>query len=108
MKITIVLEVPEGTTVSLGEYVPPFSPDIPIAKEALPLPGDGVDVNQPAVFRGAANVPITSGPPQVWAVGQVHQAGHQPLKAGAKGGLFCPSKVGQSPDGRAIWCPFRA
>lgn len=90
-QIVIRIEIPDGVKVSvvtepdsvLSEPLPPEP-----TRSLPPFPTNGGPIGRP-------------GP--VWAVGQVHETGHKPLRAGNKGGVFCPQKLD---DGS--WCKFRA
>lgn len=81
--ITIQIQVPDGVTVNVAQIGHDDEPPFP---------------SEPTPFRGAA----IQQPSTAWQEGQVHVAGHKPLKTNARG-LFCPTKV---QDGS--WCDWRA
>lgn len=97
-QIVIRIEIPDGVKVSVVT-----EPDS-VLSEPLPtepgMPANGGYPVQPVIARTMAyEQPVG----QRWAVGQVHETGHKPLRAGNKGGVFCPQKLD---DGS--WCKFRA
>lgn len=58
---------------------------------------------EPTVRMEEPPFPGTERPPHGgWAEGQIHAAGHKPLRARQNGSLFCPSKL---PGGG--WCDFK-
>lgn len=99
--LTITIDVPDGVPVAISNGTVPDD----FASEPLPLDtfegesGGNVGPITP-IHRTMATAPVAV---RAWQVGEVHMQGHKPLKAGSKGGVYCPTATGKDQ-----WCSFRA
>ena len=100
--IQLRITVPDGTAYRVINVPEPDS----VLTEPLPTEPVAADWSQPTGEAPSARRGIAVQPGQVWAVGQVHAKDHKPLRANSRG-LFCPTPIGQGPDGKALFCPFR-
>lgn len=91
-----VIAAPEPESV-LADPIPP-EPPVESVEWAGAVP---IGNEIPNARRGIA---VQQG--NVWQIGQVHAQNHKPLKANARG-LYCPTPIGQGPDGKSLFCPFR-
>lgn len=115
--ITISISVPDGVDFHVTAGPPPDD----FEHEPLPDPdrfGPDADLppsnghQEPVSLRrdtmtavAVAPAPVAA-PARMWAVGEVHQQGHKPLKSNRRG-LFCPTSLGKDPNGETIFCPWR-
>ena len=98
--ITIRIQIPEGVSVSLSNGTVPDD----FENEPLPPePADSAEQFAPVAVAPVVRTMATAQPRMTLSAGDVHAPGHKALKGGAKGGLFCPTKL---TDGS--WCQFRA
>lgn len=89
-----VKAAPRPAPVPAPAPPPRVAPDEPPLPPPPPIEEDGW-----AAVVAAAPQPAPHGG---WKEGEVHEAGHRPLRARANGSLYCPTKL---EDGR--WCPWK-
>jgi hypothetical protein len=116
-RIVITIDAPEGVEVHVTQ-----SGHVPDDFEHEPLPPfagteehfDDIVGQQPTPEPEQPPTPVRRGiavaqpAPFAWQEGMKHDPSHKPIKSGNKGGWYCPTALGKGPDGRTVYCSWRA